>query len=169
MSLQGTVSVTGSLLGTGAHPPQGYGSWPPSDLLPELRVQEKDAIPGLTPVDRRASEETPCSQLSPFPDWQGGICASAAAGAGTGQLWISAGFLLMELGTVPGPLCRGNALIGMRPEERHPFLCRSIQGWIALNWICAPNPFPETRKTFSPFPPVSGVCSSLVLSSCSVS
>lgn len=105
----------------------------------------------------------------PFSGWQGRICASAAAGAGTGQLWSSAGFLLMELRTVPGPLSRGNALIGMRPEERHPSLCRSMQGWIALSQICTPNPFPETRETFSALPPVPGVCSSLVLSSCSVS
>jgi len=37
---------------------------------------------------------------------------------GTGQLWGSGCFLLMELGTILGTRARGDALTGIRPEER---------------------------------------------------
>lgn len=107
---------------------------------------------------------SPLPSPFPFSSRENKISATAAGVPGTGQLWGSGCFFLMELGTIPGTLAKGDALTGIRPEERHPPLQKHA-GLDCTRLDLHSNPFPGTRETFSALPSLP----TLVRASCSFS
>lgn len=76
----------------------------------------------MIPVACRSSgDSVGAPPASPFPSSsrKGRICAAATGVPGTRQLWGSRCFFARGAGTIPGTPARGDALTGIRPEERH--------------------------------------------------